>query len=159
MKRRTIVVLILAGSLLAGVAGAQMAPGMHGSEAMKGQDTKGMMAGGMMKACEAMMAGHHEMNAKMQAMDGKLDQMVAAMNAASGSRKTEAMAAVLDELVAQRKAMRTMSMTMESRMMRHMMEHMRMGAESMAMCPMMEEMAGDGANLMKTGDDGPAHRH
>ena len=67
-----------------------------------------------MKAeCQAMMAKKDEMQNKMQAMDASLDKLVAEMNAAKGSKEVDAlekpMAAVLNELVAQRKAARSMT--------------------------------------------------
>ncbi len=50
---------------------------------------------------------HHEkMMAEMKASDARLAERVAAMNAATGNDKVEAMAAVINELVAQRNAMR-----------------------------------------------------
>ena len=59
----------------------------------------------MMEHREAMMAKHQEMMAEMESMDAKLDSLVAAMNTATGDDKVNAMAAVLEELVGQRKAM------------------------------------------------------
>ena len=88
---------------------------------------------------ESMMAHHKEMMAKMEAMDARLDGLVKTMNAATGSKKTNAVAAVINELVAQRKQLR-------DEMMKHMMAHMGMGMmkgmeDSMAQCPMMKTMA------------------
>jgi hypothetical protein len=51
-------------------------------------------------------AKHEKMMAEMKAMDARLDEKVAAMNAAKGDQKVEAMAAVINELVSQRKEMR-----------------------------------------------------
>lgn len=51
-------------------------------------------------------AQHEKMMAEMKAMDTRLDEKIAAMNAAKGDQKVEAMAAVINELVAQRKEMR-----------------------------------------------------
>jgi hypothetical protein len=63
---------------------------------------------------EAMMARHEAMKAEMQAADERLESLVAAMNAAEGDdARIDAMAALLTELVAQRKGM-----------CRHMMEGM-----------------------------------
>lgn len=150
MKSARIVFLILASGLLAGTAAAQMATGMRGSASKEGQAEKGMMAGGMMKECQAMMAEREDMMSKMKAMDEKLDQLVAGMDAADGDHKIGAMAAVIEELVAQRKAMREMSMKMEGRTMGHMMEHMRAGKmDPTAMCPMME-MAAKAPKPVKT---------
>ncbi len=52
------------------------------------------------------MAKHQKMMAEMESMDAKLDSLVAAMNAATGDNKVDAIAAVLEELVGQRKVMR-----------------------------------------------------
>ena len=56
------------------------------------------MAGGHMK-------GHDEMMSRMKEMDARLDAKVAAMDEAKGDQKVEAMAAVIKELVSQRKSM------------------------------------------------------
>lgn len=54
---------------------------------------------------EAMKAAYEKAVAEMQAMDARLNEKVAAMNAASGDQKISAMEAVINELVAQRKEM------------------------------------------------------
>ena len=99
-----------------------------------------------MKMDESMMAHHKEMMAKMEAMDARLDELVKKMNAATGSKKSDAVAAVINELVVQRKQMREHIMAMAPEMMKHMMEHLRMGVmkgmkDSMSECPMMKDMA------------------
>jgi hypothetical protein len=104
----------------------------------------GMMDEKMME--EPMMAHHKEMMARMEAMDARLDELVKKMNAATGKGKPDAVAAVVNELVAQRKQMREQMMAMQPEMMKHMMAHMRMGMmkgmeDSMAKCPMMKTMA------------------
>ncbi len=97
-----------------------------------------------MKAeCQAMMAKKEEMQAKHQEMDATLDKLVAEMNAAKGSKAVDAMekpmAAVINELVAQRKALGSMMMEMQPAMMAHMMRHMDMhGAKGAMECPMMK---------------------
>ena len=93
--------------------------------------------------CAAMMAKKEEMQAKHQAMDATLDKLVAEMNAAKSSKDVDAlekpMAAVLNELVAQRKAFLSMMMEMQPAMMTHMARHMRMHGPKGAMdCPMMK---------------------
>lgn len=96
------------------------------------------------KMCEeSMMAHHKEMMARMEAADARLDALVKTMNAATGSKKTNAVAAVINELVAQRKQMREDMMAMQPEMMTHRMAHMDSGMmkgteESMAKCPMMK---------------------
>lgn len=104
----------------------------------------GMMGEKMMD--ESMMAHHKEMTAKMEAMDARLDGLVKGMNAATGSKKPDAVAAVVNELVAQRKQMREQMMAMQPEMMKHMMAHTQMGMmkgmeDSMAQCPMMKSKA------------------
>ena len=82
---------------------------------------------------------------KMKAQDATLDALVAEMNAAKTSKAPDAMekpmAAVLNELVAQRKAQRAMMMEMQPEMMAHMGRHMGMkmhGGEGGMDCPMMK---------------------
>jgi hypothetical protein len=93
--------------------------------------------------CQAMMTKKQEMLDKHQAMDVRLDKLVAEMNAAKGSKEVDAMqkpmAAVINELVAQHKASRSMMMEMQPAMMAHMMRHMEMqGAKGAMECPMIE---------------------
>lgn len=97
----------------------------------------------MQAACHEFMTHHKAMQDKLQAMDVKLDELVAKMNAASTSKTPDAMekpmAAVLNELVAQRKAARSMMMEMRPNMMAHRMHHGDMhGAKGAMDCPMMQ---------------------
>jgi len=96
-----------------------------------------------MADCQAMMQEQQKMMADLSAMDQKLDGLVAEMNRAKGSKKVDSMAAVLNELVAQRKSMRVDMMKMHSDMMSHMMQHMQSGMMSamqqMSACPMMQK--------------------
>lgn len=48
-----------------------------------------------------------EMMSMMDSADARLDRLVSTMNQTTGNRKVQAMAAVINELVAQRKTMRT----------------------------------------------------
>jgi hypothetical protein len=96
--------------------------------------------------CKAMMERQDAMQEKMKTMDERLDNLVAEMKAARGSKKVDMMAAVIDELVAQRKQMRDSMQAMMPMMMQHMMEHMRAGMmkgmmDSMSSCPMMKKEA------------------
>ena len=97
---------------------------------------------GMEAKCQAMMAEKDKMMADMKAADQRLDDLVATMNTASGMDKMAATAAVVSEMVTQRRTMRDGMMKMQEDMMSHMMEHMQAGKESMAMCPMMKPMGG-----------------
>lgn len=94
-----------------------------------------------MKAeCQAMKAKMQTMHDTMKANDDTLDRLVSKMNAAKGSKgMEEPMAAVLNELVAQRKSSRSAMMEMQPEMMEHMMRHMEMHDTKGAIaCPMME---------------------
>ena len=65
---------------------------------------------------------HQTMMQQMQAADTRLDKLVAEMNRATGSKKVEAMAAVINEMVAQRRQMQAHMMQMMDsggRMMMH----------------------------------------
>jgi hypothetical protein len=89
------------------------------------------------------------MKARMAAMDEKLIALTEKMNAVSGEAKTEAIAAVVNEMVEQHTSMRGMMMTMQPRMMQHMMGHMGGGMrsgmmQSMEGCPMMKMMSESG---------------
>lgn len=90
--------------------------------------------------CAKMMASRTP-TVDMKAMDAQLDQKVTAMNAATGDARIDAIAAVINELVSQRKAVRDqMSAT------RCDMAHGDSGAvspqhDSMSECPMMHDMS------------------
>ena len=154
--RMTVPSLVAAAALaLAATAGAQTTPppvtpatakspqaapmtGHHKEGAAKTMHHADMKA-----ECQAMMARKEEMKAKHLEMDATLDKLVAEMNAAKGSREAGAMekpmAAVINELVAQRKALGSMMMEMQPTMMAHMMRHMDMpGAKGAMECPMMK---------------------
>jgi Skp family chaperone for outer membrane proteins len=113
---------------------------MHGTAAAKNEaDLKA--------ECQTLMAKKEEMQAKLQAMDATLDTLVAEMNAAKESKAPDSlekpMAAVINELVAQRKASRAMMMEMQPAMMAHMAHHMEMhGAKGAMGCPMMKADTG-----------------
>jgi hypothetical protein len=88
-----IILIGLAGSfLLASGVSAQQPGRQHGdtANAMRGHPMKGEM-----------------MMSMMDSADARLDRLVSTMNKATGSRKVQAMAAVINEMVAQRKTMRT----------------------------------------------------
>lgn len=102
---------------------------------------------GMMEECKAMMAKKQKIEKQRLTMDATLDKLVVDMNATGSSNKPDAMekpmAAVLTELIAQRKAIRAMEMKMHAEMMEHMMRHMHSrdakgGMKGMSECPMMK---------------------
>ena len=103
---------------------------------------KAKPASGMAAKCQAMMAGREKMMADMKAADQRLESLVANMNTAAGAEKTTATAAVVTEMVAQRRTTGDGMMKMQEGTMAHMMEHMQEGKDSMAMCPMMKPMGG-----------------
>ncbi len=82
------------------------------------------MGPGMMSnqdQANTMMADRQQMMANMTAMNKKLDDLVAKMDAARGTEKVDAIAAVVKELAAQRSQMGNQMMMMQGRMMEHMM--------------------------------------
>jgi hypothetical protein len=88
-----IILIALTGTfLLASGVSAQQPSRQHGdtANAMRGRQMKGEM-----------------MMSMMDSADARLDRLVSTMNKTTGSRKVQAMAAVINELVAQRKTMRT----------------------------------------------------
>ncbi len=102
-----------------------------------------------MPDCAAMMQMHETMQKHMADMDAKLNALVAEMNGAKGSRKVDKMAAVINEMVAQRAEMAETMMKMQPAMMEHMMEHMQSGMHAMADCPMMKGMQSSAAEHEK----------
>jgi len=115
MKKLLLVSVVMAGILSAGAVCAQ--------EAAEGAPTccpcGGMMGKGARKA--EMMEWHQKMVEKIKANDAELDKLVAEMNAASGEKKTDAIAAIVNKMMDQRKAWHS---DMESRM-KKMMEKMK----------------------------------
>ena len=127
-------------SAMPGLAG-QMPQGPQGAATTKAKPQPGMAAD-MAAKCQAMMADQEKMMAEMKGADQRLDNLVVKMNAASDVEKADATAAVVNELINQRRTMRDGMMKMQHGMMGHMMEHMQAGKDSMAMCPMMKQMGG-----------------
>jgi len=121
-------------------AAGQMAQGTGQAATAKAKPQAGMGAD-MSARCQAMMADHEKMMTEMKAADARLDDLVAKMNGAPAMEKAAATAAVVNEMVAQRRTMRDGMMKMEHGMMGHMMEHMQAGKDGMA-CPMMKQMGG-----------------
>jgi CII-binding regulator of phage lambda lysogenization HflD len=146
MKSKMISTYVLAIALVAGLTttalGAQQSQSKAGTQPKAGQT--GMMSRNMADHCKQMMSMHSQMMADMKAMDTTLDQKVAAMNAAKGNAKVDAMAAVINEMASQRKQMMSKMSGMQDQMMAHMGEHMAQSGtpamhQSMAQCPMMKE--------------------
>lgn len=140
---RILPVLTLAAALAAGTALAQQSQPKAGKQP-SGTQT-GMMSGNMGDRDKQMMTMHTQMMADMKAMDASLDGKVAAMNAARGNAKVDAMATVINEMATQRKQMMAKMSSMRDQMMAHMGEHMAQSGspamrQSMAQCPMMKGM-------------------
>ncbi len=143
MKVAKAISFVLASFVGAATLRAQQPTPPPAAQKMEMQGKPGMMDGKMSE--ESMMAHHKEMMARMEAMDARLDELVKTMNTTTGSKKTDAVAAVVNELVVQRKQMREHMMAMQPEMMKHMMAHMEAGMvkgmeESTAKCPMMKTM-------------------
>lgn len=93
----------------------------------------------MQEKCQEMMVKHQEMREEMAAMDARLEELVQQMNAATGEARVDAMAAVINELIEQRREMHDMMAEMGPGMMGHMMMHMdpEMMEDGEMICPMM----------------------
>ena len=112
---------ILAAVALVGLVGAGLAWAQISGSSM----TRTTMGGsGMMGNQGAMMAEHGSMMQQAQELDSRLDGLVAAMNEAQGEKKIDAVAAVVDELVAERKALNHTMASMQPQMMSQMMQMM-----------------------------------
>ena len=141
MRMKRIVMAMMAGSAAVVISAA---PGLA-AQTPHEQHTataKAKPPSGMEAKCQAMMAEKEKMMADVKVADQRLDDLVATMNTASGMDKMAATAAVVSEMVTQRRTMRDGMMKMQEDMMGHMMEHMRAGTASMASCPMMKQMGG-----------------
>jgi hypothetical protein len=112
---------ILAAVALAGLVGAGLTWAQTSGSSMPGT----MMGGsGMMGSQGTMMAQHGSMMQQAQELDSRLDGLVTAMNEAHGEKKIDAVAAVVDELVAERKALNHTMASMQPQMMSQMMQMM-----------------------------------
>jgi len=70
------------------------------------------------------MADQEKMMTETKTADQRLDDLVGRMNAASGTEKADATAAVVNEMVIQHRTLRDGRMKMEDGMMGHTKEHM-----------------------------------
>lgn len=102
MKRTTLTLPLLFLSALFLTGALQVLP----TPAMAADEEAADAASDDASRCEASKARHEEMKAKMAERDVRLDNLVAQMNAATGDAKIDAVAAVLTEMIAQRKEMR-----------------------------------------------------
>jgi hypothetical protein len=106
---------IVSTSRILGTIACAAALMASGAFAQESESKAGMQPGNMQ-----MMAMHNQMMAEMKAMDANLDRKVAAMNAAKGRDKVDAMAVVINEMVSQHKQMMAKMMGMHEPMMKDM---------------------------------------
>ena len=149
MTLRNIVKAALLGCVAVGLSASNTLAAQTPQEHQHAAADKAAPHAGMAAKCQAMMAEHDKMMAETKAADLRLDALVARMNAATGQPKTDATAAALNEMVAERKSMHDGMMKMLPGMMAHMMEHMQEGKDSMPMCPMMKMMKSPPVGGMK----------
>ena len=134
-----VVASLLAMSASIGAAQKPPATQPHQHEQMQQKPAK--PGAKMTMDCQQMMQAHQKMMEDMKAMDARLDTLVQQMNSATGQAKVDATAAVVSELVTQRKTTFDRMDGMHGEMMQHMMEHMQAGgADAMMKCPMMQMM-------------------
>ena len=86
-------------------------------------ETAGAPDHGGQSTTQHMMKMHEQMMAEMKAADARLDALVRDMNAATGNARIDAIAAVLNELLQQRKAMHECVAKMSEHMMGGMKMH------------------------------------
>ncbi len=140
MTRNRLSVILLAAAVLVAAGASQAQQATTPQQQHPTADRTKPQTHDMMAKCKAAMSGQEKMMTDMKAADQRLDDLVAKMTSASGPAKADATAAVVSELVVQRKAMRESMMKMHHDTMGHMAEHMQAGPGSMAMCPMMKDM-------------------
>ncbi|HXG53900.1 MAG TPA: hypothetical protein VNJ03_00835 [Vicinamibacterales bacterium] len=125
----------IVSAMVAGCAVVVMSAG-SGLAAQATQATAAVAPPSMAPKCQAMMDAQEKMIADQKVADQALDRLVATMNAAPGTRKTAATAAVVTEMVAQTRSTRAGMMKMHQDMVSHTAEHMQAGKDSMATCPL-----------------------
>ncbi len=103
----------------------------------------------MTERCQEMKEQKQKMKEDAKAQDAQLTEELANMNRAPEDKKMGLMAAVVTHMAEQRIAMDARKAEMEEKMMKHMMQHMQMGKESMAQCPMMEDMGEKSGDAQK----------
>lgn len=113
MTTRLSVAAVLMALAVAGVMRFGFSVASASQQGSAGQATAKPLQPGM----QDMMKMHERMMAEMKAADSKLDALLKDMNAATGDAKVKAMAAVVDELVQQHKAMHGRMGQMHQQMM------------------------------------------
>lgn len=99
IRSAALALAVAAGCALAGPA---LAGGPGGGPAQM----QGPMQGQGRKMSPERQQAHQQMLEQMRAHDARLEELVTAMNQARGQAKVDAIAAVVNELVAQRRTMR-----------------------------------------------------
>ena len=123
---------LMAGAYIGGSAAADMSH--HQSEGGEEKSATDHME--MMRKMEEQMQ-HQAMMARVDSLNARLEEKLARAKKARGDKKVDALMAVVEELVAQRK-------TMHHQMIGYMETGMMMGMhESMQSCPMMKGMHGE----------------
>lgn len=153
MKTRRILymsLLALAGVLLVIVPQVMNIARADAEDAEKVPTEQGMSCSGMMNSNEAM-GMHGQMHQMAAAMNERMNTLVSDMNAAKGSKKVDAMAVVLTELVAQRQEMLA---AMSEGMMASGSGSLDQATSSMPQCPMMNTA---GTTAQPEGGDSAAH--
>ena len=102
----------------------------------------GMMGGKTLDRCEEMKGERQKMMDDCKAEDAKLTDQLEAMNKATPDNKMNLMAAVITTMGEQQISMDARRSKMDAMMMRHVMWHMLMGKDTIATCPMMQDMPG-----------------
>jgi hypothetical protein len=103
----------------------------------------------MCQRCTAAEKGMKTVMSEVKAMDRRLDDKLATMNASIGQERIDAMAAVINEMVNDRKEMEQQMMAAHRIMVEHMMQHMAAPRPTPAsseapQCPMMKAMQAEG---------------
>ena len=142
MRMKSVVPVVMAGCAVIALSSTPMVSAQTAPQHKPAATADAKPAAGMPAKCQAMMAEREKMMADMKVADQRIDDLVAKMNNASSAEKTAATAAVVTEMVAQRRAMRDGTMKMQHGMMGHMMEHQHGRKGSMGACPMMKQMGG-----------------
>ena len=122
---QTLTALFLAAGLYAGGAAADEGhrPSKKSGKEKTGMEMMGMKGKmGMMGMTEEMkekVKEHHQaMKARMDSLDARLEEKLETAKKARGDEKVDALIAVVEELIAQRKAMRNQMMDMMPAMMK-----------------------------------------
>jgi hypothetical protein len=147
MKNQTNRNLVIRSSLALALALAIWLPVQ--ARSAEPAEGKTMTEAKMTERCQEMKEQKQKMKEDAKAQDAQLTEELANMNRAPEDKKMGLMAAVVTHMAEQRIAMDARKAEMEEKMMKHMMQHMQMGKESMAQCPMMEDMGEKSGDAQK----------